>query len=235
MADGYSPQTNIARADGRRGVLMNILKAGNASTIDVVSGIRNILPKVAQTLPPELKIQPIADQSIFVRAAITGVVREAILAACLTAAMILLFLGSWRSTVIIAVSIPLSIFTSIICLGFLGQTINIMTLGGLALAVGILVDDATVTIENMERYLEEGDGLTYRNTRRGVADRRSGLGVDPLYLHRLRADVHVGGRGALSIRPAGGSRRVRHARVVRAVAHPCSDYGSVFAACEIAP
>jgi multidrug efflux pump subunit AcrB len=159
VADGYSPQTNIARADGRRGVLMNILKAGNASTIDVVSGIRNILPKVAQTLPPELKIQPIADQSIFVRAAITGVVREAILAACLTAAMILLFLGSWRSTVIIAVSIPLSIFTSIICLGFLGQTINIMTLGGLALAVGILVDDATVTIENMERYLEEGDGL----------------------------------------------------------------------------
>ena len=104
-------------------------------------------------------IQPIADQSIFVRAAITGVVREAILAACLTAAMILLFLGSWRSTVIIAISIPLSIFTSVICLGMLGQTINIMTLGGLALAVGILVDDATVTIENMERYLEEGVGL----------------------------------------------------------------------------
>ena len=159
VADGYAPQTNIARTDGRRGVLMNILKAGNASTIDVVAGVRKILPKVAQTLPPELKIQPIADQSIFVRAAITGVVREAILAACLTAAMILLFLGSWRSTVIIAISIPLSIFTSVICLGMLGQTINIMTLGGLALAVGILVDDATVTIENMERYLEEGVGL----------------------------------------------------------------------------
>jgi multidrug efflux pump subunit AcrB len=159
VADGYAPQTNVARTDGRRGVLMNILKAGNASTIDVVAGVRKILPKVAQTLPPELKIQPIADQSIFVRAAITGVVREAILAACLTAAMILLFLGSWRSTVIIAISIPLSIFTSVICLGMLGQTINIMTLGGLALAVGILVDDATVTIENMERYLEEGVGL----------------------------------------------------------------------------
>jgi multidrug efflux pump subunit AcrB len=159
VSDGYQPQTNIARADGRRGVLMNILKAGNASTINVVAGVRQLLPKVAQTLPPELKIQPISDQSIFVRAAITGVVREAILAACLTAAMILLFLGSWRSTVIIAVSIPLSIFTSVICLGFLGQTINIMTLGGLALAVGILVDDATVTIENMERYLEEGFGL----------------------------------------------------------------------------
>jgi multidrug efflux pump subunit AcrB len=159
VSDGYSPQTNVARADGHRGVLMSILKAGNASTIDVVAGVRDILPKVAQTLPPELKIQPISDQSIFVRAAITGVVREAILAACLTAAMILLFLGSWRSTLIIAVSIPLSIFTSIICLGLLGQTINIMTLGGLALAVGILVDDATVTIENMERYLEEGFGL----------------------------------------------------------------------------
>ncbi len=159
VADGYAPQTNVARTNGRRGVLMNILKAGNASTIDVVAGVRKILPKVAQTLPPELKIQPIADQSIFVRAAITGVVREAILAACLTAAMILLFLGSWRSTVIIAISIPLSIFTSVICLGLLGQTINIMTLGGLALAVGILVDDATVTIENMERYLEEGAGL----------------------------------------------------------------------------
>jgi multidrug efflux pump subunit AcrB len=143
----------------RRGVLMNILKAGNASTIDVVSGVRGILPKVAETLPPELKIQPLADQSIFVRAAIASVVREAIIAACLTAAMILLFLGSWRSTILIAVSIPLSIFTSIIALGFLRQTINIMTLGGLALAVGILVDDATVTIENIDRYLEEGYGL----------------------------------------------------------------------------
>src|SRR3954470_2551756 len=159
VADGFQPQTNIARADGRRGVLMNILKAGNASTINVVSGVRNILPRVAQTLPPELKIQPLSDQSIFVRAAIGGVVREAIVAACLTAAMILLFLGSWRSTILIAVSIPLSIFTSIIMLGLIGQTINIMTLGGLALAVGILVDDATVTIENMERYLEEGFGL----------------------------------------------------------------------------
>ncbi|PPQ27983.1 efflux RND transporter permease subunit [Rhodopila globiformis] len=159
VADGFQPQTNIARADGRRGVLMNILKAGNASTINVVEGIRKVLPRVRQTLPPELKIQPLSDQSVFVKAAISGVVREAILAACLTAAMILLFLGSWRSTLLIAVSIPLSIFTSIIILGFLGQTINIMTLGGLALAVGILVDDATVTIENMERYLEEGFGL----------------------------------------------------------------------------
>jgi multidrug efflux pump subunit AcrB len=159
VADGFAPQTNVARTDGRRGVLMSILKAGNASTIDVVSGIRNLLTTVAQTLPPELQIQPLADQSIFVRAAITGVVREGVIAAALTAAMILLFLGSWRSTLIIAVSIPLSIFTSIVAFSFLGETINIMTLGGLALAVGILVDDATVTIENMERYLEEGRGL----------------------------------------------------------------------------
>ena len=157
--DGFAPQTNIARADGQRGVLVSILKAGNASTLNVVSGIRGLLGRVAQTLPAELKIQPLGDQSIFVRAAITGVVREGVIAAGLTAAMILLFLGSWRSTLIIAVSIPLSILTSIICLSFLGETINIMTLGGLALAVGILVDDATVTIENMERYLEEGHGL----------------------------------------------------------------------------
>jgi len=159
VSDGFAPQTNIARQDGRRGVLVSIYKAGSASTINVVAGIRQTLVRVAQTLPPELKIQPLADQSIFVRAAIDGVVREAIIAAGLTAAMILLFLGSWRSTVIIAVSIPLSILTSLIILSALGETINIMTLGGMALAVGILVDDATVTIENMERYLEEGHGL----------------------------------------------------------------------------
>jgi CzcA family heavy metal efflux pump len=156
VRDGFSPQTNIVRADGRRGVLISILKAGNASTIDVVKGIRALLPRVAQTLPPQLKILPLADQSLFVSAAVNGVIRETLIAACLTALMILLFLGSWRSTLIIAVSIPLSILTSVIVLSFLGETINIMTLGGLALAVGILVDDATVTIENIERYFEEG-------------------------------------------------------------------------------
>ncbi len=156
VRDGFAPQTNIVREDGRRGVLISILKAGNASTIDVVKGIRQLLPRVAQTLPPQLKIQPLADQSVFVSAAVSGVIREALIAACLTALMILLFLGSWRSTLIIAVSIPLSILTSVIALSLLGETINIMTLGGLALAVGILVDDATVTIENIERYMEEG-------------------------------------------------------------------------------
>jgi CzcA family heavy metal efflux pump len=156
IRDGFAPQTNIVRQDGHRGALVSILKAGNASTINVVKGIRSLLPRVAQTLPPELKIVPLADQSVFVRGAVSGVIREAVIAACLTGLMILLFLGSWRSTLIIAVSIPLSILTSVIILSLLGETINVMTLGGLALAVGILVDDATVTIENIERYFEEG-------------------------------------------------------------------------------
>ncbi|HEX4748987.1 MAG TPA: efflux RND transporter permease subunit [Bryobacteraceae bacterium] len=159
VRNGYSPQTNIIRRDGQRGVLVSVLKAGSASTLDVVQGIKDLLPHVAATLPPALKIQPLADQSIFVRAAINGVVREALIAACLTGLMILIFLGSWRSTLIIAISIPLSILTSVIVLSALHETINIMTLGGLALAVGILVDDATVTIENIERFLEEGHDL----------------------------------------------------------------------------
>jgi len=156
VRDGFAPQTNIARQDGNRGVLLSILKAGNASTLDVVTGVRTLLPRVAQTLPPELKIRPLADQSVFVRSAVSGVIREAVIAACLTGIMILVFLGSWRSTLIIAVSIPLSILSSVIVLSLLHETVNIMTLGGLALAVGILVDDATVTIENIERYFEEG-------------------------------------------------------------------------------
>src|SRR5206468_4478803 len=139
VRDGFAPQTNVVRQDGRRGTLVTILKTGSASTLDVVRGIRNLLPRVIQTLPPALKVQPLADQSVFVRAAVSGVIREAVIAACLTAAMILIFLGSWRSTLIIAVSIPLSILTSVIVLSLLGETINIMTLGGLALAVGILV------------------------------------------------------------------------------------------------
>ncbi len=156
VSDGFAPQTNIARQDGERGVLVLVLKAGNASTIDVVKGVRRLLPRIALTVPPQLKMQPLQDQSLFVENAVSGVIREAIIAAVLTGLMILLFLGSWRSTLIIAISIPLSILTSILILSFLGETINIMTLGGLALAVGILVDDATVTIENIERYLENG-------------------------------------------------------------------------------
>ena len=156
VRDGFAPQTNVVRRDGSRGTLVTILKTGTASTLDVVAGIRALLPRVIQTLPPQLTVQPLADQSIFVRAAVSGVIREAVIAACLTAAMILLFLGSWRSTLIIAVSIPLSILTSVITLSLLGETINIMTLGGLALAVGILVDDATVEVENINRNLDMG-------------------------------------------------------------------------------
>jgi CzcA family heavy metal efflux pump len=156
VRDGFPPQTNIVRVDGRRSTLMTIQKIGNASTLDIITAIKKLLPSVKTTLPPDLQIRLLADQSVFVRGAISGVLREALIAACLTAAMILLFLGSWRSTLIIAISIPLSILTSIICLSALGETINIMTLGGLALAVGILVDDATVTIENIHGFLSKG-------------------------------------------------------------------------------
>jgi multidrug efflux pump subunit AcrB len=156
VSSGSAFQTNIVRQDGHRGVLITVLKAGNASTLSVVKGIRALLPRVQQIVPPNLKITPLSDQSVFVRAAVSGVIREAVIAAALTALMILLFLGSWRSTIIIAISIPLSILSSAIILSLMGETINTMTLGGLALAVGILVDDATVTIENIERFLENG-------------------------------------------------------------------------------
>jgi multidrug efflux pump subunit AcrB len=154
--DGSPPQTNIVRVNGQRAVLMSILKIGDASTLDIVDTLQKMLPRIRAAIPRNLQISPISDQSLFVRAAISGVIREGVIAAALTGLMILLFLGSWRSTLIIAISIPLSILASIITLSALGETINIMTLGGLALAVGILVDDATVTIENINSHLEEG-------------------------------------------------------------------------------
>jgi CzcA family heavy metal efflux pump len=156
IRDGFAPQTNIVRQDGNRGALMSIYKNGNASTLQIVAGVKNIVQQAAQALPPELKISALFDQSLFVRASIEGVLREGLIAAALTAIMILIFLGDWRPTIVISISIPLSIFVSIILLGAIGQTINIMTLGGLALAVGILVDDATVEIENIERNLAMG-------------------------------------------------------------------------------
>ena len=156
VRNGYPPQTNIVRVDGQRSALMIIMKNGDASTLDIISEMKRKIPIIAAGLPPQLKIQPVSDQSIFVKASINGVIREGVIAASLTALMILVFLGSWRSTLIIAVSIPLSILTSIIVLSALGQTINIMTLGGLALAVGILVDDATVEIENINRNIHQG-------------------------------------------------------------------------------
>ncbi|RDS86814.1 efflux RND transporter permease subunit [Dyella psychrodurans] len=154
--DGSPPQTNVVRVNGQRAVLMSILKIGNASTLDIVDTLKGMLPAIRAAVPQNLDIHALSDQSLFVRAAISGVIREGVIAASLTGLMILLFLGSWRSTLIIAISIPLSILASIIALSALGETINIMTLGGLALAVGILVDDATVTIENINSHLEEG-------------------------------------------------------------------------------
>jgi multidrug efflux pump subunit AcrB len=154
--NGAIPQTNIVRFNGKRAVLLDIQKAGSVSTLDIVQGIKNKIPELKQTVPPALNFSLLFDQSIFVTSAIEGVVRETVIAACLTAIMILLFLGDWKSTLIIAISIPLAILSSIAMLSALGQTINIMTLGGLALAVGILVDDATVTIENIDRHLAQG-------------------------------------------------------------------------------
>src|SRR5579871_1504329 len=159
VRDGYSVQTNVVRINGGLSSLLTVLRHGGASTLAVVQGVKDLLPKIQASLPPSLKVTQLFDQSLFVRASVQGVVREATIAALLTALMILLFLGSWRSTLIVCISIPLSILTSLIVLSFLGQTINVMTLGGLALAVGILVDDATVEIENVERHLEEGHPL----------------------------------------------------------------------------
>ncbi|HEY6868125.1 MAG TPA: efflux RND transporter permease subunit [Novosphingobium sp.] len=159
VRDGSPPQRNEVRVDGGRAVLMTILKSGSTSTIAIVDQVKGLLPKLKETLPPSLKVQLLADQSLFVKAAVSGVVREGVLAAALTSLMILLFLGSWRSTVIIAASIPLAILAAVAALSAAGETLNIMTLGGLALAVGILVDDATVTIENINWHLEQGKSV----------------------------------------------------------------------------
>src|SRR5712664_142456 len=154
--DGYAPQTNIVRTNGTRSALLQIEKSGNSSTPAIIAQVKSMLPQIAAGLPKALGIQPVSDQSVFVSAAVSGVVREALIAAALTGLMILLFLANWRATLIIAVTIPLSILTSLIALSALGQTINIMTLGGLALAVGILVDDSTVAIENISHHLDAG-------------------------------------------------------------------------------
>ena len=156
VRDGSPPQTNIVRVDGKRAILMSVMKTGSSSTLEIIKEVHEKLDSMQGQLPPQLRIKALSDQSIFVRGAISGVVREAVIAACLTATMILVFLGSWRSTLIIAVSIPLSILCSLAALSALHETINIMTLGGLALAVGILVDDATVEIENINRNIESG-------------------------------------------------------------------------------
>ena len=159
VRDGFAPQTNIVRQDGQRGVLLSVLKNGGASTLDIMSNLRALLPKASEQMPKEVTVKTLFDQSVFVKAAVVGVVMEALIAAGLTAALVLLFLGNWRSTLVIALTIPLSILTSVIILQVLGETLNLMTLGGLALSVGVLVDQAIVTIENIERHLHLGTEL----------------------------------------------------------------------------
>jgi multidrug efflux pump subunit AcrB len=180
VRDGYQVQTNIVRSDGKRSALLTVLRHGGASTLAVVGGVKKLLPAVEATLPTALRITPLFDQSLFVRASVNGVVREATIAACLTGVMILLFLGSWRSTLIVCLSIPLSILTSLIVLSALGQTINVMTLGGLALAVGILVDDATVEIENVHRNM----GIKGKTLVRAILDGAQQIAV-PAFVSTL--------------------------------------------------
>ena len=223
VRDGFPPQRNVVRMDGRRGVLMTILKSGSASTLDIIDGVKALLPKLKETLPSSLHLKAIADQSIFVRAAISGVIREGVIAAALTSLMILLFLGSWRSTVIIAISIPLAVLSSVALLSAMGQTLNIMTLGGLALAVGILVDDATVTIENINYHLERG-----KTIEAAILDGAEQI-VTPAFVSLLCICIAFvpmflpAGCFGLPFRANGRSRRVRDDLVLRAVAHARAD------------
>ena len=230
VSDGSIPQTNIVRQDGKRAVLLSVLKSGSASTLSVVQGALDMIPRIKAIVnEPSLKITPLSNQAIFVKASVQGVIREAVIAAVLTGLMILLFLGSWRATLIIAVSIPLSILSSIIVLGLLGQTINIMTLGGLALAVGILVDDATVTIENIERYLEEGAELNEGILEGAAQIAGAGAGINTLHLHCVSADVLSFRCFALFVCSAGGSCCVCDAGIVCAFAHTGAYAGDVSA------
>ncbi len=225
--DGFSPQTNVVRQDGLRSTLLSILKNGDVSTLDIVANVKALLPQLKPSLPPDLQVRALFDQSIFVRSAISGVIREGIIAALLTAFMILVFLGDWRSTLIIAISIPLSVLTSILILDALGETINIMTLGGLALAVGILVDDATVTIENIDNHLSRGKSL-----RQGILDGASQIAV-PAFVSSLcicivlRADVPSPGGGEVSFRPAGRVGGLRRHGLLRPFPDARPDAGHV--------
>ncbi len=229
MRDGFSVQTNIVRTNGTRGALLTILRNGQASTLDIVNKVKAALPRIVAGLPPGLTVRQLFDQSLFVRASISGVVREAATAAVLTGLMILLFLGSWRSTVIVCISIPLSILTSLIILSLMGQTINVMTLGGLALAVGILVDDATVEIENTHRNMAMKKPLV-----RAVLDgaqqiAAAGVRFHALHLHRVRAGAAAHRRGQVPVHAAGHGGGFRHAGVLPAFAHPDSHHGALHA------
>ena len=229
VRDGFSVQNNIVRTNGSRGVLITITRNGKASTLAIVNAVKAALPRILANVPPELKVVALADQSVFVRASIQGVVREALIAAGLTGLMILLFLGSWRSTLIVCISIPLSILTSLCLLSLLGQTINVMTLGGLALAVGILVDDATVEIENTHRNIAMRKPLITRGAGWRVADRGSDLRRHPLDLHRVRAGAAAHRNGAVSVYAAGHGGGLRHAGFLSAVAHAGADHDGLSA------
>ena len=220
---GSPPQTNLVRVNGSRAVLMTILKAGSASTLQVIDGIKSLLPRVEESLPASLNLRAVGDQSIFVKAAVFGVIREAALAAALVGVMILLFLGSWRSTVIILIEIPLAILFSLTRCPWLGETINVMTLGGLALAVGILVDDGTVTIENINYHLEQGKPIepAILDGAQQIVD--PGLRDIAVPLHRVRADVPARRRRRLSVPADGRGGGVRADRLVHPVAHARAD------------
>ena len=228
--DGSPPQTNIVRVNGARAVLMSILNAGSASTLDIIAGIKARLPRIEAGMPSGLDLHMVGDQSPFIRAAVSGVVREGTIAAVLTGLMILLFLGSWRSTTIIMIEIPLAILFSLTALSLLGETINVMTLGGLALAVGILVDDGTVTLENINWHLEQGKALepAILDGAQQIVD--SGLRHAGVHLHRVRADVPAWRRGRLSVPADGGSRHLCALRVFPAVPHSGPYVGQVLAA-----
>ena len=227
VRDGYAVQTSIVRTNGTRGALLTVMRNGQASTLAVVNNVKAALPRILAGLPPELQVRQLFDQSLFVRAAINGVVREAIIAAFLTGLMILLFLGSWRSTVIVCISIPLSILTSLIVLSLLGQTINVMTLGGLALAVGILVDDATVEIENTHRNMAMKKPLV-RAVLDGAQQIAAPAFVSTLcHLHRVRAGAAADGRGQVPVHAAGHGGGFRHDGVLPALAHPDPHHGAL--------
>jgi hypothetical protein len=230
VRDGNPPQTNIVHVDGNRSVLMMVLKAGVISTLDIISGIKQKVIDVKPTLPEALHIGFIGDQSIFVQDAISNVAHEGIIAALLTSVMILLFLGSWRSTLIIATSIPLAVFGAIVMLSAIGETLNIMTLGGACTRGRNSRRRGNGDDREHQLSPRAGQGGPDRNPGRRQPDRGAGLCVAVVYLHRVRADVLSGGRGAVSVRADGGSGGVRHDLVVHPVAHAGADDGEVPAA-----
>ncbi len=226
---GAPPQINMVRVDGNNAVLMTILKAGSVSTLDVINGVKKLLPRLKETLPESLKLDAVGDQSAFVKQSVNSVIREGIIAAALTGLMILIFLGSWRSTLIITTSIPLAILSAVALLAAIGQTINVMTLGGLALAVGILVDDATVTIENINWHLEQD-----KDIETAIMDGARQIVIPATVsllciLHRVRADVQPRRRRRLSVPSDGGGGRVRAHLVLRDLAHAGLDHGALSA------